>query len=108
MRSCHHGFRSLRDSRHPFAAVARRHIVLSPAESPAYVDEMFPGITDEFMRFLDQLGAPEDLRPHAATLHKHYHLLVQTLEQAADSLAEVVPPQATPSHATPTSATPTS
>ncbi|CAN8022866.1 unnamed protein product [Ixodes persulcatus] len=86
----------------------KKHIVLSPAESPAYVDEMFPGITDEFMRFLDQLGAPEDLRPHAATLHKHYHLLVQTLEQAADSLAEVVPPQATPSHATPTSATPTS
>lgn len=66
--------------------------MLSPSESPAYLDEMFPGIMDEFIRFLDQLGQPEDLSPYAATLQSHYHLLVQTLIQAADTLAEVVPP----------------
>lgn len=70
----------------------KKHIVLSPSESPAYLDEMFPGIMDEFIRFLDQLGQPEDLSPYAATLQSHYHLLVQTLIQAADTLAEVVPP----------------
>lgn len=72
----------------------KKHLVLSPPELPTYVDEMFPGIMDEFTRLVDELGAPADPGPHLIVLRQHYSLLVQVIQQAADTLAAVVPPAA--------------
>lgn len=72
----------------------KKHLVLSPPELPTYVDEMFPGINDEFSRLIDELGSPTDPSPFLAGLRKHYSLLVQVIQQAADTLEAVVPPGA--------------
>ncbi|KAL1425630.1 hypothetical protein MTO96_019052 [Rhipicephalus appendiculatus] len=71
----------------------KKHLVLSPPELPTYMDEMFPGIMDEFTRLVDELGSPTDSGPHLEVLRQHYALLVQVIQQAADTLAAVVPPQ---------------
>ncbi|KAH7939911.1 hypothetical protein HPB52_019101 [Rhipicephalus sanguineus] len=70
----------------------KKHLVLSPPELPTYMDEMFPGIMDEFTRLVDELGSPTDPGPHLDVLRQHYALLVQVIQQAADTLAAVVPP----------------
>lgn len=72
----------------------KKHLVLSPPELPTYMDEMFPGIMDEFTRLVDELGSPSDPGPHLDVLKQHYALLVQVIQQAADTLAAVVPPYA--------------
>ncbi|KAL3183558.1 hypothetical protein MRX96_033666 [Rhipicephalus microplus] len=42
----------------------KKHLVLSPPELPTFLDEMFPGIMDEFTRLVDELGSPTDVGPH--------------------------------------------
>ncbi|XP_064489590.1 putative N-acetylated-alpha-linked acidic dipeptidase [Ornithodoros turicata] len=69
----------------------KKHIVLSPSESPSYLDEMFPGIMDEFMLLLQKVGRPDAPHLHIQVLQQHYLVLVETIQQAADSLADVIP-----------------
>ncbi|KAH8030205.1 hypothetical protein HPB51_006637 [Rhipicephalus microplus] len=61
----------------------KKHLVLSPPELPTFLDEMFPGIMDEFTRLVDELGSPTDAGPHLDVLRQHYALLVQVIQQAA-------------------------
>lgn len=73
--------------RNPF----KKHIVLSPSESLSYLDEMFPGIMDEFMLLLNKVGRPDAPQLHIEVLRQHYLVLVETVLQAASSLAKVIP-----------------
>lgn len=71
---------------HPEGLPARpldRHLVLSPSRGHTFGDETFPGITDMLTGAVPSASTKE----HWNTFRKHFTLLVQTIQSAADMLA---------------------
>lgn len=71
----------------------KRHLILSPAETTNSInalepDGLFPALLDELDQIIDNVFK-KDIHPSMVRLQKHLPILINTIQSAADLLADI-------------------